>query len=299
MCWTEVTEQGFQGGPVMPVTFNGSQQSIEDLKVNVSRAQIGGTVNLAGGNDSLTLSSAGNNTLTVTGVETIVGGSQDDTITLGNTLAAGNVISGGAGNDTLNVFAANHNLSLTNVSGIETINVQGTATYALTLVDGNVAAGQQLTVNGAGLTTGTLNVAGGAELDGHLSLFGGGGNDTLTGGGTSDLLRGGSGNDRLTGGAGGDTFDYNLLTDRGTVGDTITDFTKGVGADVLDVSDLLDTFAGYNGTNAFTGGYLHFQAAGANTIVQVDSDGGGNGYVTLATLSNVTLTQADTDNYVV
>ena len=68
---------------------------------------------------------------------------------------------------------------------------------------------------------------------------------------------------------------------------------------MLDVSDLLDTFAGYNGANAFTGGYLHFQAAGANTIVQVDSDGGGNGYVTLATLSNVTLTQADTDNYVV
>jgi len=43
---------------------------------------------------------------------------------------------------------------------------------------------------------------------------------------------------------------------------------------------LLDTFAGYNGSNAFTGGYLHFQASGANTIVQVDSDGGGNSYVT-------------------
>ena len=37
------------------------------------------------------------------------------------------MISGGAGNDTLNLFAANHSLSLTNVSGIETINVQGTA----------------------------------------------------------------------------------------------------------------------------------------------------------------------------
>jgi hypothetical protein len=33
--------------------------------------------------------------------------------------------------------------------------------------------------------------------------------------------------------------------------------------------------------------------------VQVDSDGGGNGYVTLVTLSNVTVTAADTDNYVV
>jgi hypothetical protein len=41
--------------------------------------------------------------------------------------------------------------------------------------------------------------------------------------------------------------------------------------------------------------HRRLQAAGANTIVQVDS--GGNSYVT--TLSNVTLTQADTDNNVV
>ena len=68
---------------------------------------------------------------------------------------------------------------------------------------------------------------------------------------------------------------------------------------MLDVSDLLDTFAGYDGTNAFTGGYLRFFASGANTLVQVDSDGGGNGYVTLATLTAVTVTAADTDNYVV
>jgi Ca2+-binding RTX toxin-like protein len=189
--------------------------------------------------------------------------------------------------------------------------VQAGFNYALTLVDGNVAAGQSLTLNGASLGANTLRVTGGAELDGHLSLFGGSGNDTLAGGGTSDLIRGGGGNDMLSGGAGGDTFDYNALSDRGTTGDTITDFTKepirghgnyarvSVGADVLDVSDLLDTFAGYNGSNAFTGGYLHFQASGANTIVQVDSSGGGNGYVTLVTLNDVKLTTADTDNYVV
>jgi len=45
------------------------------------------------------------------------------------------------------------------------------------------------------------------------------------------------------------------------------------------------------------GGYLNFLASGTDTIVQVDSTGGGNGYQTLVTLQHVTLTQADTQNY--
>ena len=103
----------------------------------------------------------------------------------------------------------------------------------------------------------------------------------------------------LVGGAGSDTFDYNLITDAGTTGDTITGFTKGAGADVLDIADLLDTFAGYDGTNAFTGGYVQFSVSGVNTLVKVDSDGGGDDYQTLVTITDVPLTEGDTDNYVV
>ena len=40
--WTQVTEKGFEGGPVMPDTYDGSQASIDDLKLNVARAGLGG-----------------------------------------------------------------------------------------------------------------------------------------------------------------------------------------------------------------------------------------------------------------
>jgi predicted RND superfamily exporter protein len=46
--WNEVTEQGFDGGQVMPATYDGSPKSIEDLKINISRAGIIG--NLVGNN---------------------------------------------------------------------------------------------------------------------------------------------------------------------------------------------------------------------------------------------------------
>jgi hypothetical protein len=68
---------------------------------------------------------------------------------------------------------------------------------------------------------------------------------------------------------------------------------------VLNVHDLLGGFSGYNGSNAFSGGYLNFQNTGGNTVVQMDADGGGNSYTTLVTLQHVTLTTANTDNYVV
>src|SRR5262249_29854308 len=185
--------------------------------------QTSGTINLGNGIDSLTLSSLGNNTLTVANSETITGGTLDDTITLGSTLAATTTINGNGGNDTLTLFAATHNVTLTNISNIETLNVQAGFNYTLTLVDGNVAAGQTMTFNGASLgAANSLTVNGAAELDGHLTLVGGAGNDRLTGGALSDLFTGNGGNDTLTGGGGSDTFDYNQITDRGTTGDVIT-----------------------------------------------------------------------------
>jgi VCBS repeat-containing protein len=259
-----------------------------------------GAINLGSGTDKLALSSAGNNTLTVINAETIIGGDADDAIALGSTLAGTTTIDGGAGTDVLTLRAANHTVTLTNVSDIETINVQAGFTYRLTLVDGNVAAGQQMTFNGANLGSGnSLRVNGAGELDGNLVLLGGAGADSLVGGAGGDTLRGSGGNDTLTGGTGSDAFDYDALADRGTTGDRITDFTTGAGGDVLDLADILDGFAGYDGTNAISGGYLRFAASGANTLVQVDSDGGGNGFVTLATLNNVAMTAADTANYIV
>jgi len=42
--WTEVTEEGFRGGPVMPDNFDGSAASIAQLQMNVGRAGITGSL---------------------------------------------------------------------------------------------------------------------------------------------------------------------------------------------------------------------------------------------------------------
>lgn len=42
--WTEVTEEGFVGGPVLPNTFNGSPESIAELRTNIGRAGVVGNL---------------------------------------------------------------------------------------------------------------------------------------------------------------------------------------------------------------------------------------------------------------
>jgi VCBS repeat-containing protein len=118
--------------------------------------------------------------------------------------------------------------------------------------------------------------------------------DTLTGDGFANVLTGGAGNDMLAGGLGNDIFDYNLLADRGTTGDVITDFQKG--SDDLDLHDLLSTFDGIasDHSDAFDGGFLRFEG----TQVQVDSDGGGDSFVTLATMNVALDPVADSGDYI-
>lgn len=40
--WTEVTEEGYQGGPVMPESYDGSAASMDQLSINIARAGIVG-----------------------------------------------------------------------------------------------------------------------------------------------------------------------------------------------------------------------------------------------------------------
>jgi uncharacterized protein len=42
--WTEVTEEGFRGGPVMPDGYGGSPRSVEQLKQNIARSGIVGSL---------------------------------------------------------------------------------------------------------------------------------------------------------------------------------------------------------------------------------------------------------------
>jgi Ca2+-binding RTX toxin-like protein len=142
--------------------------------------------------------------------------------------------------------------------------------------------------------TGSLNINGtGNVLDNTIT--GNSGNNVLDGGAGADTLTGGAGADTLAGGTGSDSFAYTAITD---AGDVIVDFTVGDGGDKVDVSALLASF-GYGGADAFADGYLRAVQNGADTLVQVDSDGGGDGYTTLTTLQGVTQTDLTTDNWLV
>ncbi|HVY99180.1 MAG TPA: type I secretion C-terminal target domain-containing protein [Dongiaceae bacterium] len=233
---------------------------------NVENMMLTGTADIDGTGNGLANAITGN-----AGVNTLAGGDGDDALNGG---AGADHMIGGAGNDTYTVDDVGDVITEGLNAGTDL--VKSSVTYTL---GDNV---EKLTL------TGTDNIDG----------FGNALNNSLVGNAGDNELDGGGGDDIMAGGAGRDTFHFGALSDAGTGKGQVTDFTLGAAGDVLDVHDLLTGFTGYNGSNAFSGGYLNFQNTGGNTVVQVDADGGGNGYSTLVTLLHVTLTAANTDNYV-
>ncbi|MCW5319411.1 hypothetical protein GTQ43_39390 [Nostoc sp. KVJ3] len=147
------------------------------------------------------------------------------------------------------------------------------------------------TVNGFNDSADVINAQGGNDrIDGKSGndlLRGGAGNDILIGGSGNDILIGGADNDTLTGDSGKDLFVYQAFSDRGTTGDTITDFNKN--DDKLVLTDLFKSLS-YSGSNPISDGYLRFVQLGSSTQVKVDSNGGADAFSTLATLNNFTAT---------
>ncbi|HMX22418.1 MAG TPA: type I secretion C-terminal target domain-containing protein, partial [Accumulibacter sp.] len=222
-----------------------------------------------------------------------------------NGFTGGDTLIGGKGDDIYIVFGANDVVSetLTKANGGGMDLVVGYVSYSIASV-ANVeylmlGGGDNINGTGNSLDNNMAGNAGNNKLDaggGQDALLGFGGNDILLGGAGYDYLIGGLGNDTLTGGTERDYFHFDHLAE---AGDTVTDFKLGITGDVLDIAALLDDI-GYGGSNPFLDGILAFTKAGANTLVSIDADGGGaGGAVTLATLLNVTLTQANTDNYLV
>jgi len=119
-------------------------------------------------------------------------------------------------------------------------------------------------------------------------LTGNAGKNVLNGAAGDDTLIGGLGKDTLTGGLGGDDFVYNNLKEKG---DIITDFSKAQG-DVIEISALLTNSTDYeNGAGGLLGNYVRIITDNhGGSLLQIDADGAGNhsGWVTLATLKNVT-----------
>ena len=118
--------------------------------------------------------------------------------------------------------------------------------------------------------------------DGNDFLYGGSGSDILVGGLGDDLLSGGTGVDYLTGGAGKDTFVLSDLSAR----DVIIDFNAS--EDTIDLTALLDGIS--KTTDLETLGYVKAVQSGNDTLLQVDTNGGGNSWNTVAVLQNYTHT---------
>jgi Ca2+-binding RTX toxin-like protein len=244
------------------------------------------------GNDTLT--GGGQNdsfNLTLGGNDTVSGGAGNDTFSFGSTFTAADTVDGGANSDTISLsgdYSAGLTFSATNMTSVETLALNPGHSYNLTTNDANVAAGATLNVNAGSLGAGdTLTFDGSAETDGHFSITGGAGNDTVTGGaladtfnlsaGGTDTVHGGGGNDTITvgssfsaastidGGAGSDTV--NLVNVSGTYTFAATT--------IQNVEDLAITVT--NGDSAsFTTNDANV-AAGATMIVDFSSSGPGAG----------------------
>ncbi|TCS19698.1 T1SS-143 domain-containing protein/predicted secreted protein (type I secretion substrate), partial [Aminobacter aminovorans] len=207
--------------------------------------------------------------------------------------SSGETIVAGSGTDTINAGSGDD--WLIGGSGADTLNGEGgtdTAVYR------DSAAGVTVTVNGSGTggdaqgdtLSGIENLMGSNFADtltgdGSANiLYGLDGDDILSGAGGADILDGGLGADRMTGGSGGDTFVISADA-IGAINDVITDFNPGQG-DQIDLSELLSGISA--GTNLETSGYVSIVQNGANAELQVDVDGGGNNYQTVAVLENYT-----------
>lgn len=170
--------------------------------------------------------------------------------------------------------------------------VLGTVNLKLDL-DIDVATGPATLLGSAGADS----LAGGTAaelvqgLAGDDRLRGQGGNDTLEGGTGADRLFGDAGDDRLIGGAGADSLAGGTGADRfvflglGDAGDAVTDFALAEG-DRLDLGAIF-TAGPHAGQALLDGGYVRFLQMSYGVRVQVDADGGGNAWVTLATLNGL------------
>ena len=81
---------------------------------------------------------------------------------------------------------------------------------------------------------------------------------------------------------------------------TVTDFTSGVGGDLLDLSHLPGSGVGFDGSNPFLNGYLSFVKSGTDLQLQFDRDGAFDtafSAKTIALLKNTKRTDLDKSNF--
>src|SRR5207253_4501791 len=305
---------------------------VATTSVGVSQDLVG-VIDGTSGNDVIVSSNGGATLQGNAGNDALLGGSGNDTYVFGLNDGSDVITDSGSGNDTISITTSTplNSTSITNLNFERTglnlaINVGNTLIvvrdqYAgtgaqienFTFSNGGTIFGYQLNTTGYKISTDatsplneggtqdviasssateTVTAGGGKDLvfgnggsdtlngeAGNDLIMGGDGNDTIDGGGDNDTIVGQGGADQLTGGSGTDTF---VLTDAATF-DTITDYAV---AEVIDITTLLTTAGSLSG-------FVRLTAAGD---LQLDANGGGNGYVTIAHINaagvNATVTYA-------
>ena len=275
--WTSVVGGNAPDTDHMTVSASGANTTINSL-TNVEFL----TGSTSGGSTSVRLGGSGQN-INVSGTfSTLIGSGETDVVTLGDgtTNTISNVsgietIIGGTGNDTV-AFTGTVS-SVTLEGAIE--QVTGSSTADTVVLSGNGATLGDIsaieTITG-GSGNDTVTVTDSTAV--HLS--GGDGNDTLTGGSGGDTLIGGDGGDTLAGGSGADTFEYTAIADSEPDDpnhDEITDFVAGT--DTIYLNGLKTGTFSYVTTygDGFTGGGN--SSARFNTtdnILEIDASGDGN-----------------------
>ncbi|WP_167737678.1 M10 family metallopeptidase C-terminal domain-containing protein, partial [Sphingomonas parva] len=192
---------------------------------------------------SLALQGSAQNTVnagtdTLSGFENLSGSAFADSLT-GD--ASANVVSGGAGDDTLNpgANAAGAVDLLDGGAGADTASFAGLGAVTVAL-------------NGAGDATATIGGAAVATLRSIENLLGGANADTLTGDAGSNVIDGGLGDDVLEGGAGVDTISFASAGSAAVTVNLATTTAQATGRGSKTISGFENVLTG-TGNDAVTG----------------------------------------------
>ena len=263
------------GGTVTAVTASGTLVIHVTGSITAADILAGATTDAVGttGSDALVAGPGGANLVAGAGADLLVGGAGNDRLDGGGgdgTGIYGNVMWGGAGDDTY-VVSTNTDVVLENAgSGYDTIEVAPgmlDPTY-----DRHFAMPDNVErlIGWGGIGNALDNVMVGSSASDEIN--GAAGADVIDGAAGNDTLSGGSGNDTLTGGAGSNIF---LDSSSNLDGDTITDFQAGDRIVITDAS-LADFSFSLSGTTLnYSGGTLTLQRALTGTLVASQADGGG------------------------
>ena len=281
------------------------------------------TLNGTAGNDSLVGTSYGDTIFGLDGNDTLSGG------------FGSSFLDGGAGNDSLRGYFGPD--TLIGGDGADTISGLGSDSISAGAGDdrvsflsiGNSPANIDL---GAGndsldarwLEGGTIFGRDGDDTiiaGAGVSIDGGAGNDMITAGesfltaDTASTINGGDGADvilllssaRVAGGAGSDLIvlaDYYAILNNEYLGTplpsiVVTDFQPGALGDALDTTVVLRSAAyGYDGSNPFgSAGYLRLRQEGADTVVEMDRNGGADTFIEIARLEGVIASALTASNF--